>query len=436
MDLFKRQQGGFLDKANAWMTPERAIAFQGLGMGLSQMDAGQAVNLSPAHKALAQRQQRQQQEQSLKDSGLMDQFTPQERAILATMEPSAAQKIIAGKIFAPKAAPIVVNGQLVDPTTGQVLGDFRTPEKAAPRKIIKGADGFNYYEDGTRVLPNVEVAPDTPDPTPSQNDYAFYSSQELGAGRTPLSFNDWKLQTQRAGASNVTVTNDNSTAANPLPVPEYPKLPTGFVYKRDQQGQIVVNDDGAPEVVPITGGPEDTSKTDALTAGNKDIAGDIVITAAERARQAAGDRTATGLLGAVAAYNPANANAEVYRQVEVLTSNAKVENLNAMRAASPTGGALGSVTERELQMLADRSGALDPASPNFLRDLDDYERTLLRVVHGNDAGDKIFEETRPKTPSVDMSNATREDLSNFDLGSATDAEMDAWEARMKELGLL
>ena len=65
-----------------------------------------------------------------------------------------------------------------------------------------------------------------------------------------------------------------------------------------------------------------------------------------------------------------------------------------MRAASPTGAALGGVSDKDLILLASKSGALDPASPNFERDLDDYERTVLRLVHGVEAGDRIFEATR------------------------------------------
>ena len=117
-----------------------------------------------------------------------------------------------------------------------------------------------------------------------------------------------------------------------------------------------------------------------------------------------------------------------------MTANAKIENLNAMRAASPTGGALGSVTEKESAMLADKSGALDPASPNFLRDLADYERTLLRIVHGNDEGDRIFEATRDKG-GPDFSTMSKADIGQVDIGSLNDAQMDALEARMKELGL-
>ncbi len=77
-----------------------------------------------------------------------------------------------------------------------------TPE----RKIIKGVDGRNYYQDnGDAVLPNVEK---TQDPTTSQRDYAFYEQQERQAGREPLSFNQWDLQSRKAGATNINNNNN------------------------------------------------------------------------------------------------------------------------------------------------------------------------------------------------------------------------------------
>lgn len=67
-----------------------------------------------------------------------------------------------------------------------------------------------------------------------------------------------------------------------------------------------------------------------------------------------------------------------------------------MRRESKTGGALGSVTEKETEMLANAAGALDPsAGPvRYKEALDNYELTLLRIVHGYDAGTQIFQQTR------------------------------------------
>lgn len=149
---------------------------------------------------------------------------------------------------------------------------------------------------------------------------------------------------------------------------------------------------GARSMRPIPGGPEDTTKTDEAKASGTATASDIITTAAARALDANSERVLGGLFGALAAYNPGTPNAEVYRQTDVLKANAKVENLQAMRNESPTGGALGSVTEGETKMLADQAGALDPASPNYERDVKDYTRNLLRVIHGKEAGDAIFDQ--------------------------------------------
>ena len=223
------------------------------------------------------------------------------------------------------------------------------------------------------------------DPTTSQRDYSFYAQQEAEQGRQPLSFNEWDLQSRKAGATTV----NNNLGENPSMIGTIP------------QGYTAIADPNEPSgyrMVAISGGPEDQSAAAAVAASNQAIASDTITTAALRARDAATSRQLTGPLGAIAAYNPASQNAEVYRQVDVLKSNAKIGNLQSMRDASPTGGALGAVTEKELQMLSDKSGALNPSSPNFLRDLDDYERTMLRIVHGYEAGDQVFAATRKDPP--------------------------------------
>jgi hypothetical protein len=191
------------------------------------------------------------------------------------------------------------------------------------------------------------------------------------------------------GGVNVSVSNNAS---------EVGTIPQGYEMFTDPQT-------GARSLRPIPGGPEDMTAKDAIARSNALTATEVVTSAAARAREAARNRSVGGIFSGIAAMNPSSYNAELYRQVEVLKSNAKIENLTAMRAASPTGGALGAVSEKENEMLAAKAGALDPASPNFERDLDDYERTLLRIVHGKEAGDKIFEETRsgvpPTKPAVD-----------------------------------
>lgn len=206
-------------------------------------------------------------------------------------------------------------------------------------------------------------------PTTAIQEYEYAKSQDPSIG----SFVDYQSGMKKAGAQNITVGGGR-----------YGTIPQGY--------QLIEGPDGA-RMAPIPGGPEDTSKSDMAKAGQAEVASRTVTNASKRALEAAKDRQLGGLgQGIIGAINPYSDSAEVQRQVEVLKSNAKVENLNAMRAASPTGGALGSVTEKEGAMLADKSGALDPSSPNFERDLLDYELTLLQVIHGPEVGARIFQQ--------------------------------------------
>jgi hypothetical protein len=67
----------------------------------------------------------------------------------------------------PPPAPIEINGQLVDPTTGQVIGDYRTQETAS-REIRTDQNGVDRYVDtGEPVFPNV-TAPAGPELNPDQ----------------------------------------------------------------------------------------------------------------------------------------------------------------------------------------------------------------------------------------------------------------------------
>lgn len=200
---------------------------------------------------------------------------------------------------------------------------------------------------------------------------------------------------------------------------------------------------GVAEFIP--GGPEDPTLANENAAGNDRTATDLITTAAGFARDADGTRIATGILGTIASINPSSDNAEINRHLGVLRGIAKTSNLQAMREASKTGGALGSVSAPELTMLEEMSGALDPASPNFARDLDNYERTLLRTIHGPEAGDRIFEETRgdpPPQPSSlptdagipDYSQMTVQDLNAIDIEGLSPAAMQALIDRYDELG--
>jgi hypothetical protein len=130
------------------------------------------------------------------------------------------------------------------------------------------------------------------------------------------------------------------------------------------------------------------------TQGMRDTVTDTITSEAEKARSLIGGAT-TGAGGWLLGNLPFSDAADMYRHVGSLKSIAAAENLQQMRAMSPTGGALGNASDADIKLLQDKAGALDPASPRFPEMLDDYEKTLLRIVHGPEAGDAIFNQSRP-----------------------------------------
>lgn len=75
---------------------------------------------------------------------------------------------------------------------------------------------------------------------------------------------------------------------------------------------------------------------------------------------------ATGLRGTIMQFIPTSDAADVRKLVKTLQGNIAFKALADMRAASPTGGALGAVSERELDLLASTLGSIDPNMSEFL----------------------------------------------------------------------
>jgi hypothetical protein len=222
-------------------------------------------------------------------------------------------------------------------------------------------------------------------PQPTSDDIREYQyAQSQGYQGT---FQDFMIEMKRAGATSVNVGANGMPGIGTVP-----------------QGYAVVQDPSNPSgyrMEAIPGGPEDTAQADQTRQGMADTATQTILNAADRARTAAQERMIGGLPGQfIGQISPGSQNAEAYRQVGVLKSIATIESLNAMRQSSPTGGALGNVTQQENVMLAQKAGALDPASPNFERDLADYTRTLLQIVHGPQAGDQIFQQSWGESQGV------------------------------------
>jgi hypothetical protein len=128
-----------------------------------------------------------------------------------------------------------------------------------------------------------------------------------------------------------------------------PKAPPGFRWKAGMEGQ---------EMEPIPGGPKDTSPKEAARAAGAIQKADTVIRKVDEAMSQVGF-SSTGLTGTVLGMVPGTQAYDLDKTVDTIKANLGFSELQAMREASPTGGALGQVAIQELAMLQSTVASLD-----------------------------------------------------------------------------
>jgi hypothetical protein len=164
-------------------------------------------------------------------------------------------------------------------------------------------------------------------------------------------------------------------------------IPPGFQLERTPEGAI--------RMVPIPGGPAERQERQAARAEDaqrtgRERTGNIVIQDLDRALASLDTARlpVAGLGAGTAAAIPGTAAADVARLLDSVRANVGFAQLNQMRSESPTGGALGNVTERELAFLQAVLGSLDQSqSPTqFRQNLERVRNVFLDIVHGPGQG--------------------------------------------------
>jgi len=143
---------------------------------------------------------------------------------------------------------------------------------------------------------------------------------------------------------NVVVAGGGSAKTAPAP-----KAPAGFRWKQGAEGE---------ELEPIPGGPKDTAPKDAKRLEGALSRADLVVEKVRDAKQKVGFST-TGLTGTVLGKIPGTDAYNLDRLIDTVKANIGFQELQAMREASPTGGALGQVAVQELNMLQSVLSSLD-----------------------------------------------------------------------------
>lgn len=165
---------------------------------------------------------------------------------------------------------------------------------------------------------------------------------------------------------------------------DFGNIPPGWQLTRDESGAVT-------GMAPIPGSPaelemkqEEAKKAEGVKWANK--YGRIAMQDIARAAKKVKDNpiSTTGLIGVTMSKIPGTVANDVKELIDTVKSNVAFTRLQNMRDASPTGGALGQVSDTENKMMAQAMGALGQGQTfgqqmqNLVRALDAYQD----IVHG------------------------------------------------------
>ena len=214
-----------------------------------------------------------------------------------------------------------------------------------------------------------------PEPTSGMREYSMAVEQGY-----PGSFIDFKRDT-RAGTT-VNVGPQGQTLAKP---------PAGYGIRRNADGSPYINPETQTvEFVQIPGGPA-AVETEIAQAGAekaqaaKEQTANIVIDDIDRAiMQIQDSPMTTGVGGAITQSIPGTPAFNVNALLDTVRANAGFDRLQAMRDASPTGGALGQVSNIELNLLQSAIGnlALAQSEDQLIENLQRVRQIYSDIIHG------------------------------------------------------
>lgn len=167
---------------------------------------------------------------------------------------------------------------------------------------------------------------------------------------------------------------------------EYGVIPSGWELFRTEGGGLSMR--------PIEGGPaareiDEAAQQEAGRERGVQRQADIVTEDIDRALHIAenSDWPVTGIVGSVASGFAGSSAHDVARLVDTIKANVGFDKLQDMRANSPTGGALGQVSEMENRLLQATLGNLEQSQSKeqFLFNLRRLKRVYNEIVHGPEA---------------------------------------------------
>ena len=257
-------------------------------------------------------------------------------------------------------------------TSGRIVGYQGPLAPEGPPETMTDKAGFHRYlgDDlhGKRVVPDVEVPEDEPKIAPAI--LAYEQAQARGHIDPSVTFEDYK---------NFGRTQNLFRTAAPAPA-------SGYKNVFDDAGNFVSQElvPGSPAALKLAAAQAKQEAQKQTTAER----GNIVAEHAAGIRRLMDESTlpTTGLFSGLQAI-PGSSAHDIARRVDTLKALVGFDQLNQMRQQSPTGGALGQVSERELTFLQSTIGSLElsQSKGQFLENLARVEATFNEIVHGGAA---------------------------------------------------
>lgn len=340
--------------------------------------------------------------------------------IQSIMKMQQDQQAIAQKAAQRAAVPAIAAQYGLDVTTAQYLFDTGKLDSVIAelekpdRQVVQGADGKSYIVDkatGTiseglgpekqREIELVDdgrggkiaVYKDTKEPVGANNIPGMGPTSDVQTanainedrakrGLPPLPLEDAINQTgrARAGASNL----------GPSGI-DYGNPPKDMAWKRNPDGSIATDESGAPIAIPIAGSELASEREEATRkAGEqrrqRSQTATVVLEELDKAKSIIEELEdswipATGLGGVAAPFMPNTPHFDAYTALETVKSNIGFDKLQEMRANSPTGGALGQVSDFENRLLQATMGSLDmkQRAPSLLRNMQRIRRIYEKL---------------------------------------------------------
>jgi hypothetical protein len=296
--------------------------------------------------------------------------------------------------------------QLLEMSAGDPLAERLKANPELLRTITKGSlsllsatrDEARFEMEKQRFELELAAAQKPAEPKLTDDQREYNMAVEQGYKGTIV---DYQQDLRKSGATNVSVGPNGE---------EYGDPGAGLVWQRGADGKVALDERGAPIAIPFQGGKAyaDMMKAEAAGAAkdeNKETKAGIVVEDVDRALALIKKDPfwTTGIMGQWLSNLGGTPATDVKRLTETVKANAGFNELQAMRDSSPSGAALGAITERELLFLQSVIGSLeqDQRSDQLIFNLDRVKRAFLDIVHGPGNWDDSGEQTPESAPAED-----------------------------------